>query len=599
MKNISLFSLLICFIVQFYFGNVFYPNYNENYTNATIGWDVSGYYFYLPAVFIYNDIKKLEWKDQILDTYRPTPNLQQAYLHDSGNYIMKYSLGQSIAYLPWFSIAHVWSKFSKKYPADGFSWPYQFMISIGSLIFSFLGLLVLRKILLSFFSDGVTAISLISLVLGTNYLEFSTISGAMTHNSLFTIYTFLIYSTIQFYKKPQFSWAIIIGSLVGWAALIRPTEIISLIIPIAWGVNNLTYKDIQSQIERLINWNKFLFVSIVITILIGFTQLIYWKIAGGHWIIYSYQDQGFDWLHPHILDCLFSFKTGWMIYTPIMFFGILGFVWLIKSKKEGSISMTIFALVFTYLCFAWSEWWYGGSLSMRAMVQSYPIFIIAMAAFYEFVSKQRFLKFVIGLLIVLFCSYNLWLHRHAHKGGLLHAGNMTKAYFWKILGKNQVDETALKLLDTDEEYSGNPSNSTVIFTENFELSGDSTCQNISIIEGEKSLCLNKNNQYSEVLNIPIQTKRKWTRISANFRIDQKEWEWWRMTQMIVKAKDKEEKIIKTNLIRIQRFLNDGQSKNIYLDFSLPKGSTELSILFWNADGPKPIGIDNVIVEVFD
>ena len=57
-----------------------------------------------------------------------------------------------------------------------------------SILESILGLYFLGKILLLYFSPFSVSMSLIAIVLGSNYLDYAAINGAMTHNGLFTIY---------------------------------------------------------------------------------------------------------------------------------------------------------------------------------------------------------------------------------------------------------------------------------------------------------------------------------------------------------------------------------------------------------------------------
>src|SRR5690606_1003927 len=204
-----------------------YPKWQKERTEATLSWDVSGYYMYLPALFIYKDIKQCTFKDSIIQKYSPTPDFQQAFRHEkSGNYVMKYSSGQAIIMLPFFVIAHTWASISNTYPNDGFSYPYQVSIGVGMFLLALLGLYFLRKILLLYFSDKVTAITLLLLVIGTNYLNYSSIDQALTHNALFTIYVLIIWNTIAFYKNHKIRFLIYSGLLCGLATLIRPTEII-------------------------------------------------------------------------------------------------------------------------------------------------------------------------------------------------------------------------------------------------------------------------------------------------------------------------------------------------------------------------------------
>jgi len=53
---------------------------------------------YLPAAFIYQDIKGCEFQEDILKQYQPTYDFQQAFLHPSGNYVMKYPMGMALIY---------------------------------------------------------------------------------------------------------------------------------------------------------------------------------------------------------------------------------------------------------------------------------------------------------------------------------------------------------------------------------------------------------------------------------------------------------------------------------------------------------------------
>ena len=133
-------ALIFSYIFLLLVNVFYYPKWQKGETEATLSWDVSGYYFYLPAFFIYEDAKQLEFAPKILEQYKPTPDLQQAYRHESGNMVMKYSSGQAIIFSPFFAIAHLIAQNHPDYPADGFSPPYQIAIGFGSLLICFIGL---------------------------------------------------------------------------------------------------------------------------------------------------------------------------------------------------------------------------------------------------------------------------------------------------------------------------------------------------------------------------------------------------------------------------------------------------------------------------
>jgi hypothetical protein len=348
----SRFTLIfgILFMIIVFFG--YYPKWNNLHTEATISWDISGYYLYLPAIFIYDDLDQLLFMDEIIPKYYPTPNFQQATKHWNGNYIMKYSCGLAIQYLPFFAIGHIYAK-NSKYSADGFSKPYQFMISLGSLLMAFLGLFYLRKVLLFYFKDKVVAIGLLTLIFATNYFDYSTITGAHSHSWLFSLYAMLVYYTIKFYKSPSHILSIIIGLVLGLIALTRPTDIVLFIIPVFWGLKNLNVNSIKTRIDFIrTHLSKYLLAGIL-TVSVGFIQMLYWKVIGNEWIIFSYKGESFDFLRPHLIEGWFSYKSGWLVYTPIMILSILGF-WHLYKRKEGTfIPIILFFILFNYIVFSW------------------------------------------------------------------------------------------------------------------------------------------------------------------------------------------------------------------------------------------------------
>ncbi|MGB0839665.1 MAG: hypothetical protein ACPGXL_05970, partial [Chitinophagales bacterium] len=85
-----------------------YPKWEKKGTEATLSWDVAGYYLYLPAAIIYNDLGGLGFKDEVFKKYRPC-DFYHAVQQPNGNWIMKYSIGMSVMYLPSFLAGHAYA----------------------------------------------------------------------------------------------------------------------------------------------------------------------------------------------------------------------------------------------------------------------------------------------------------------------------------------------------------------------------------------------------------------------------------------------------------------------------------------------------------
>lgn len=598
----SLLSLFLCWALLFSALFFYFPRWKNYYAESTIGWDVTGYYYYLPALFIYKDIKQLHFKDQIIQQYRPTNDFQQAFLHESGHYVMKYSLGQAVLYTPYFFVAHAWASLSDTFPADGFSYPYQFMLALGSLLTGFLGLLVLRRVLLRFFNDWSVAITLILLVFGTNYLEYASITGAMTHNYLFTLYALLLAATIRFYEKPGYLQALGIGLIVGLSALVRPTEIISALIPLLWGFKLPWREGLAEKGQFIKNNLKYLILAVLVCGMVGSLQLMYWKYVSGHWFVYSYQEEGFSWLRPHIWDCLFSYRAGWLVYAPIMIFALIGFNSLYKQQRQLFPGLLAFSLLFMYIAFAWDIWWYGGSLGQRAMVQAYPVLAFPLAAFVETTLKSKIWKYIFALLALICIYLNLWWIHQAHKGGLFVPEQVNRAYFWNVLGRfKKLDTATLKLLDTNEPaFKGARKNVRQLVFENFEKDTSTAACAMPPIQGQRSGCVNASRQSLEAYSAPIKNgEAKWFRASATFRCLYKEGNIWSSPQLLLIFYNGGG-ILKTEQIRVYRFLNDGETKTLFFDIKAPQATFDrVGVSLWNGGGVQPLLIDNLKLEAFD
>jgi len=594
-------GFVIAVVLLTVFTVFYYPKWNKHASEATLSWDVSGYYMYLPALFIYDDITQLEFLPGIIEEYQPTSHNQQAFRYHNGNFVMKYSSGQAVMYLPFFGLAHLYASLDSTYPADGFSYPYQVAIGLGSLLIAFLGLWFLRKILLLYFSEAITAWTLIILVGTTNYLEYAGITGAMTHNWLFTLYTLLIWLTIHFYKNPSLLRATGIGALIGLAALTRPTEIISCLIPILWGITHP--RELKDRVGFFFSNIPYLASAVISCILIGSVQLIYWKLVAGDIIVYSYEEEGFSWLSPHITNGLFSYKAGWLMYSPSMIFALIGIPFLIRKKIGLFWTVLVYVLIHLYITLAWDIWWYGGSLGQRSMIQTYPMLAFAMAAFFEWVSDKKVWKYVVAFLCTVFAYYNIWLVIQAHDGGLLHVSQMTRSYFWEVVGRyGDFPLETQKYLDTNEKFRGSERQEVIpILMEDFDaFPPDST-----IINPEDStdrwLLMNAELQHSPKVVVErsqIPPSATWMRVNANYYAPQKEWNMWAMTQLIITFVDGDQ-VRKSKKIRLHRMLYDKSWKAIFMDTRVPQEPfTHVEIYYWNAQSQLALYVDDMEVEAF-
>lgn len=404
-------------------------------------WDAFGYYMYLPAVLIYQDMTQLEWLPKIDATYGLTGGeVYQANRFENGNFVFKYLGGVALLQLPFFALGHTVAILSD-YPADGFSAPYQFAIAFGAVFYVILALFLLRRILLRYFTDFVTGTSLLLMGLATNLIQYVSIDSAQSHAYIFPLYVLVIYFTIRWHDTPQRKWAFLIGLLIGIATISRPTEAIMIFIPLLWNTHTREAKKAKwAQVrQHRSHWG----VAILGGILGILPQLIYWKLSSGQWVY----DVGSKWffLNPWF-RVLFGFENGWFIYTPVTLFFVLGFFFMKRYSFQKSV--LLFCLLNIWIVIAWSDWKYGATYSTRALVQSYPVFILAFASILDRLlqSKARVLVALVGVYLVAVNLFQIGQYNE----GVLHYRDMNRHYYARIYLNPTPEPIDMSLLDSDE-----------------------------------------------------------------------------------------------------------------------------------------------------
>jgi len=404
-------------------------------TERVIEHDVHSYYAYLPSHFIFDDLK------QEKSHYRYGDNLYYFWPEytEDGKKVNKMSLGLSIMYAPFFFVAHEAAGFFN-YEQNGFSEPYKFFLLLSAIFYLIIGLDLTRKNLSHFgFSDKMSAVTILLLGLGTNLLCYSSQSATMPHVYNFFLFSAFLLFTIRWHQNPSTWNTTFIGLLLAMITLVRPSNVIIIIFFALYGVSTL--KGIRNKKYPF----NFPIILILTMFLVWLPQLIYWKYATGSYIVYSYNEEGFFFNKPKIIDGLFSFQKGWLVYTPIMIFALAGIFFLKDELKKIRFGLITFMAVNIYIIFSWWCWWYGGTYGQRTLIESYALLSIPLAAC---VRKIMDLKLAIRLTFFSIIGFFIWLNifqTYQFEFKSLHHEAMTKKLYFKQFGK-------LKKIEDFDQY---------------------------------------------------------------------------------------------------------------------------------------------------
>ncbi len=414
---------LVLLLVTFLF---IQRDFDDAYNRPIIG-DAKAYYAYLPALFIYQDFT-YSFVDEIEDTY---------YLKDgslskdfkvrqpNGTYVNKTFPGAALFYLPFFLVAMVLSWLTGL-PVDGYSVLFQWSIVAAHLFYFLAALVILDKFMAL---RGIAAknriASLLMITLTTNVFFYMVYDHSVVHIFGFFGCSLLLFLTQK--GKEQNSWKYVgyVGIVMAVMLLTRPTNAMMLFfVPLVYPLRELV-----PDLKREFRWREFPFHLFAVAAIVLFLAPLLWKIQTGNWIVYSYGDEKLNLLQPNLMNFLFSYKKGWLLWSPALILMLVGsLLWFMKrSRVSGFLFMGVLFSI-TYVFSSWWIWTYGMGMGQRTMIDYYPVLVWGMAGFLALLSKKA--KIGVFAMMAFLAVINMVQAFQIHRF-ILVGGETTKETYWE------------------------------------------------------------------------------------------------------------------------------------------------------------------------
>ena len=391
-----------------------------------ISFDGKGYYAYLPAIFIYNDLQ-FSFLDAIERKYSSPQTYYEIRVVTPNGTIDKYFSGTALLEVPFFIISHILTKLSSG-DADGYSYYYQVGISLAGIFYVFIGLFFLQKILkLYSIHENVITLVLFSIFFGTHLFYYSVFEPSLSHVFSFAIISFFLYILKNYVDKNRSLDLKLLGVLLGLIVLIRPVNgLIIFILPFFAG-NKETFLRIISVIFKK---GSGIFIALFLFLSIISIQLILYFIQTRHFFVDSYVVESFIWNRPEIINLLFSYKKGLFVYTPLTFIALYGLVTVYKKNHFSFWSFIAFFFIISYVFSCWWMWWYGGSFSSRPFTEYLSLFGILLAFSISEMKKKllRFATYILLFFSIVLCQVQTYQFRYF----IIHWEKMDKEHYWRV-----------------------------------------------------------------------------------------------------------------------------------------------------------------------
>lgn len=369
--------------------------------------DAAGYYSYLPGLFIYGFDS-----DKYPENIREKTGGGYREYEGTSRMFTKYSCGVAILQAPFFLIAHGIAHLTD-YQANGFSPPYHYLLMISANFYLFLGLLLLKNLLLRYYSLKSVLIALFLMVAGTNLFYYVVDDGGYSHIYSFFLFALFMWNSVSYMENRSPGKAMVLGGILGLITLIRPTNII-IVLFLLFFRKEKRENSLRLVGERLLKPLNLLGMLLFFTIPF-IPQLVYWKFITGEFLVYAYEGEGFsNLLSPPLHKVWFSTLNGLFPYSLIALFMVAGIIRMVWEKVINAWFYLFLFLLSSYIFASWWMWYFGCSFGARSFVEFYALFAFPLTFLIRDILKMKsnLLRIFLVSLMVILSVLNLFLTYH-------------------------------------------------------------------------------------------------------------------------------------------------------------------------------------------
>jgi hypothetical protein len=422
----------------------------------------------------------------------------------------------------------------------------------------------------------------------------------------------ILWSTIEWNKTFSWKYAILLAWILALTISIRLSEISCILIPVFWGIfNKATFHDRRNLLKQHY-WQAIVIVlMMLLAVLLQVLQPDFlYRILD---LSDNPQKNHFVFIAPYLPKVLFSFRKGWLIYTPVMIFSIIGFYFLAAKNPFIFYSTFLFFLVSLHIASSWSIWWGGESFGQRSMISAYPLLALPFGYFIGWLIKKKgYIKIPLFLLLSFFLLMNLF-QTWQFQTGILDASRMTREYYGAVFGAfNKVKDAEKKLLveypDPYREtlYMENPFTRKTLVQYDFEKPDPANSTYITnkvARSGHFSMILNDKHQFSPGFTDTLMKLSKrddaWIKLSAYvYFLTEKDVNG---TNLVITGNHKNNAYKYKALSLEKEDLKPGHWNKVELDWQVPYLMDKNDLLqsyIWYT-GNQSVFVDDILIEIIE
>lgn len=373
--------------------------------NPYVRGDGNGYYAWLVSPVIDGDLdftNQFERADPLFRglVFAADGVVRPEIVTSTGRVGNQWSVGPAVVWAPFFLAAHAGVGLARlagaTVPADGYSWPYLWSVSLGTVLYGMLALWLSARTAIAMGYQRGTAVAVIGIGLASSLPVYQIFLPFHVHAlAACAVAAFVWWGLTRHASHRVRDWAIW-GGLAGLMVQVYHLNLILVVVAVVVWLP-LVRRDGLSRALRAGG------VFTAAAVLMCAPQLVgKWLVYGRPWIT-GYQDQ-FIWTEPRLWETALSANHGWLLWTPIVACALVGLVRVWRGHPPARALVAAVPLLFLVVA-SYQNWHGQSSFGNRFFLSLTVVLVLGLAALAEAVRARgagpwRALVVVVATLVV-------------------------------------------------------------------------------------------------------------------------------------------------------------------------------------------------------
>ncbi|MCI0644012.1 MAG: hypothetical protein L0346_03920 [Chloroflexi bacterium] len=360
-------------------------------------WDATFYYAYARSIIFDGDLKIDN--DLRLSYSTNTPAFAAKQLDQqrtaTGRVPTPFATGSALLWLPWLGVLRLAAAAGQEVglappQLTGYEWLFVAGVATFSALLGLLAFWLAHAVARAETGRFSALAATLTLLFATPLLYYQYREPLYSHATSAFVTALCVYAWWRWGQAPPAAGqALLIGTLIGLATLVRWQHVVYLGLPLASTAG--WWLALPRPVRRA-HWRRpllYLALSGLAALAVLSIQFALWRLFFGAWLTLPQGNSFMDWRAPLWQPALFSTYRGLLPWMPVALPAILGLL-LLAQRRPGLALPLLFVLALAvYVNGSARDWFGGGGFGPRRFTSELTLFVVGYAAFLEALAGSR------------------------------------------------------------------------------------------------------------------------------------------------------------------------------------------------------------------